>query len=60
MWWRAGAGKCTAVFDMEGYSSPGTVMPAFHVRRAACAPPDHVAVRVGGVHARACTAGGLV
>jgi hypothetical protein len=34
---RAGTGKCTAVFDMEGYSSPSTVMPAFHVRRAACA-----------------------
>ncbi len=48
VWWRVGTGKCTAVFDMEGYSSPGTVMPAFHVRHTACAPPDHVAVRVGG------------
>ncbi len=31
----AGTGKCMAIFDMEGYSSPSTVMPAFHVRHAA-------------------------
>lgn len=31
----AGPGKCTVVFDMEGYGSSGVVMPPFQVTPAA-------------------------
>ncbi len=33
-----GVGKAVAVFDMEGYSNPATIMPNFMVRFLSLAP----------------------